>query len=624
MPYLAALRVLAAATISLSPSPSASPSAPPEIAHVVTADRSDETLRNSVRTTYVVTAEEIARYGYRTIGDALANVPGVQIANYGTIGALVDYGIRGTSSAQTLVLIDGQPAPGGLANSVELGTLSTAGVQRIEVVEGGGSTLYGEGAIGGIINVITGAQHAAPALSLRYGSFDDTALRVQGDGFTFERVVANNTYALPPSTTGGFPNPTTRDNSDYEGTTARYGIDRALGALDVSFRASLESDGLGADGIFPYYSPTSRENDVNEDGVLTLALHRARSVASLAFDATRQQIAFDCNEAIDVNCYQSGLSLDDEVRTGVDLRDVIAGSNERTIYGVDLSRGTVRSDDGNGTLATGDITIYPMAQSAAYVQQTWIGARDEFYAGLRGERDGALGGEFSPSLGARFDISDAFTLKANIASAFRAPNASELYFPNYGNPHLIPERAKVGDVTLNDDRILDGASLGWFDNDTRELIVADPANNYLPENVDHAHIEGFTFQTQTHPMNGIRATLNATDLYLAQNLDAQTRLPDDAVLSVNLGLRYDAGPRAFLSEAGLGERLVGARGYVDPTQPLFYQPAAYGDLTAYTTFRITPALGLTLRGANLGNERYAEVSGYPMPGRTFALELTAK
>ena len=618
MALLAALRVLAAAVLPLSPTPSPSPTVtPPEIAHVVTSDRSDETLRNSVRTTYVVTAAQIAQYGYRTVADALANVPGVQIANYGTIGNQVDYGIRGTSSAQTLVLVDGEPAPGGLANSVELGTLSTVGVARIEVVEGGGSTLYGTGAIGGIINVITDGYAPATA-TLRYGTFDDQEFHAQGAGFSFDRVVATNAYALPPSITAGLANPDER-NSPYQGTTARYGFDHAIGAFTLGFRASLESDGIGVDGFFPDYSSTSYENDVNEDGVLTLGLRRAHSNASLSLDGTRQQIAFNCDIATDPNCFQTTQSLGTESRTGVSLRDVITGSNERTIYGADFSRGTVRSDDGNG-----DITTNPLSQSAGYIQQTWIGARSEFYAGIRGERDGSLGGEFSPSLGARFQLSDALTLKVNAATAFRAPNASELYFPNYGNPDLQPERAHVGDATLTDSHLFGGTSLGWFDNYTRELIVADPNNNYLPENVDHAHIEGLTFETKTLPLHSISATLNATDLYLAQNLDAQTRLPDDPVFTVYLGLDYRGAARAFFSEAGVSERVVGARGTVDPTQPAFSQPIPYSNLNAYASLRVAPKMLLTLRGYNLGNERYAEVGGYPMPGRTFALELTAR
>ncbi|HVA28675.1 MAG TPA: TonB-dependent receptor, partial [Candidatus Baltobacteraceae bacterium] len=556
---------------------------------------------------------------------------GVQIASYGPIGASAQYGIRGTASSQVLVLVDGQPAPGGFADSVQLGTISTAGVARIEIVEGGGSTLYGTGAIGGIINIITSDKRGAASATLSYGTFNDAELQLDGDGFSFDRIVAHNAYALPPSAGFFGPNPTTRDNSDFESTTARYGADRKVGALDVAFHASLASDDLGAAGFFPYLSSTSREHDVNDNGSLTFTHRRAQSSASLSLFGASQQITFGCDIAVDTSCFQTFPSLSTETRDGLSLRDVVDGSNERTVYGVDLSRGVVRADDGNG-----DINQDAMAQSAAYVQQTWIGARNEYYAGIRGERDGALGGEFSPSIGARFDLATALTLKVNAASAFRAPNASELYFPGYGSVAqglglLQPERAQVSDITLEDARLLGGTSLGWFDNYTKDLIVATCVANctgtpgtfpdYAPQNVDRAHMMGFTFDTRTLPLNGVSVTLNATDLYLASDLDTQARLPDDPVFTVNLGLAYAAGPRAFVRTAGISERLVGQRATIDPTQPPFSQAIPYGDLTAFVSLRVAPHASLTLRGLNLGNERYAEVSGYPMPGRSFIVEL---
>ena len=601
---------LLAAAVLVSPSPSPSPTLPPQITHVVTSDRSDETLRNSVRTTYVVTAADIARNGYRTVGEALAAVPGVETESYGPIGTAVDYGIRGSSSAQVLVLVDGVPAPGSLANSVGLGTMSTAGVARIEVVEGGGSTLYGQGAIGGIINVITAGSATRPSALVRYGTFDDREIEVGAGGFDFERIDAQNTYALPD---GGSGFPATRSDSDYEATSARYGLDRKIGDIAIDLRTSLESDNTGTIGYFPYYDASAREQDVNASGALSFTLQRAQSQASLSFGGDRQQIEYEG-------------SLSTEARGDVGLRDVISGANERLIVGVDLSRGIVRSDNSAGDA---------LAQSAVYAQQTWIGARDEFYAGIRGERDGALGGEFSPSAGARFDMGGAFSLKINAASAFRAPNASELFFPGYGSVaqglgYLQPERSNVGDVTLSDSRFLGGASLGWFDNDTRDLIVstciADCATKtpeYAPQNVDQAHMSGFTFQTQTRPFHGLSATMNATDLYLAQDLIAQSRLPNDPVFDVNAGLIYSGGAQALVNAAGVSERIVGARGF-DTSVPLFDQPVAYDDLRAYVTLRLSSSLALTARGYNLGNERYAQVEGYPMPGRTFALELRAR
>jgi outer membrane cobalamin receptor len=636
-----ALRLLAAATVAFSPSPSPSPSSLPQIAHVVTADRTDETLGNSVRTTYVVTAQQIAQNGWRTVTDALQEIPGVEIANYGTIGAQADYGIRGSDSTEVLVLIDGQPAPGGLADSVPLSSYSTVGIDRIEVVEGGGSTLYGAGSIGGIINIITDTQHAPPSATLRYGTFDDSELQLQGGGFSLDHIFANNSYALPVDPNSGLP--LTRSNSDYLANTLGYGLSQKLGAVGVNFHASVAADTLGAAGQFPDYSPTSTEHDVNDDGVLTFSLRRAQSDPTLALSGTIQKITFDCDAATDPNCFQLAQSLSSENRIGLSLRNVVAGANERLIYGVDLSRGFVTVNDGFGD----PVTTAILAQTAAYVQQTWIGARDEFYVGLRGERDGDLGGEFSPSVGASVNLTGALTLKANVATAFRAPNATELYYPGYGSVVqgfglLQPERAQVGDVTLGDDRVLGGVALTWFDNYTRQLIVPTcllycnaataPVGTfpvYAPQNVDHAHISGLTFDAKTIPIHGISATLGATDLYLAQNLDQQIRLPDYPTLSypvfnVSIGLQYTGAPRDVLSTAGISERAVGAGGAVDPTQPLFYQPAAYSDLTAYAGFRVAPKMQLTLRGYNLGNERYAEVSGFPMPGRTFAVELTAR
>jgi hypothetical protein len=70
--------------------------------------------------------------------------------------------------------------------------------------------------------------------------------------------------------------------------------------------------------------------------------------------------------------------------------------------------------------------------------------------------------------------------------------------------------------------------------------------------------------------------------------------------------------------------MAGARGFVDPTQPLFAQPAAYTSMDAYVRLRAGRDVFVTLRGYNLGNEGYAAVSGYPMTGRSFMLELSSR
>jgi vitamin B12 transporter len=634
LPFFAAV---VAAVATPTPLPSGSPI--PQIVRVVTSDRSEEAITKATRVTYVVTKDQIEKYGYRTVGDALTKVPGVELESYGAIGANQSYGIRGSNSSQVLVLVNGMPAPGSYANTVNLGTFSTAGINRIEVVEGGGSTLYGTGAVGGIINIITDNSTQGNGLA-RYGSFGDTEFQAGGEGFTVDRTWANNIYGLPSYTSYGQVEPTSRNNAQYGATTLRYSGSHTFGSITAELNLSTEDEILGSPGYYPYVSTSALQNEVDNIAGLTLRHNGAQSTTTLQLGGEQQQLAYNCNEIQEPEaCYQPSQSLSVESRVSAYLRNAVDGGNNHIVYGIDLSRGTVMANSGgapapyiSGTPPPA-VTTAALAQAAAYVQDAvdfskWFQA----YGGVRAERDGSLGGAISPSIGIEADPAQGISVKLNYATAFRAPNASELYYPGYGNPNLFPERSKVADATVyfrGDDGT---ASVGWFRNHTNDLIVSTlvgclPTGYecvYLPENVAHAMIQGFTVDAATRQHPGIGGAFNLTDLYTAQNTDTGSRLPNDPVFTANLGLKFIAQPTGFFGGAEIWERVVGQRGTVDYTQPLFFQPAAYSNLTAYVDFRVAPKFDLYLRGFNLGDERYADVSGYPMPGRSFAIELRAR
>lgn len=612
------------AAVSPTPKPTA---APPEIAHVYTAERTDVTLRNSARTTYVVTRAQIERNGYRTVAQALQDVPALTVSPFGAIGSSANLTLRGSSSAQVLVLVDGLPAPGSLSNTVELGNMPTAGVDRIEIVEGGGSTLYGTGSIGGIINVIT-QRSAHGAATARIGSFGDRELEIDAPNVQYDRVVSANAFALPG---GGV-----RPDADYESTALHGNLARRAGNFDLSLRAGIESDHLGApgpDGAF--LSPSTRENDQNQNADLTVVHRSLQAQATLQLGASEQRVSYWCTPAIDANCFQPSASLNEESRTELDLRDAVRGANEQLLYGADFSRGNVRGD--NGGFGAPPIAYGSLAQSAAYVQQHVATRWGGFYGGLRGERDGAYGGEFSPSAGFVLRSSAAFTIKGNLATAFRAPNGSELYFPAYGNPALHPERAKVADLTITDVRAPGGLSLAWFGNRTNDLILAEPVAapgpacvvdassfTYEPCNVAHTLIEGLTLVAGTAPSKGFSVSLELTDLYRAENIDSATRLPNDPVFSASLRLDYAGGRESFVRFFGVAARSEGARLPFALAVPPYDRSSAFTSIDAYAGFRATPGLEIALRGYDLGNERYAAVSGFPMPGRSYLVELRVK
>jgi outer membrane receptor protein involved in Fe transport len=193
---------------------------------------------------------------------------------------------------------------------------------------------------------------------------------------------------------------------------------------------------------------------------------------------------------------------------------------------------------------------------------------------------------------------------------------------------LNPERAKAADLSLADSHLLGGVSLGWFANRTSDLIVPvliDPATfTYGPRNIDHAFIQGLTLDARTPPLRGITVSLNLTDLYRAEDLDTGARLPNDPVLTSNLRLDYTAHANGAIDALGFSIHSAGNRGAVNLTAPLFDQPVAFTGVDAYVRVRAGRDLLLTLRGYNLGDERYAAVGGYPMPGRSFLFEVSTK
>ena len=629
---------IVAAIVAATPSPSTSPTVGPQIAHVVTSDRSLESAARTARTTYVVTAAQIAQNGDRTVADALENVPGVNVVRYGAFGAATSVGIRGSSSQQVLVLVDGQPMSGAQIDDVNLEQFAVSGIDRIEVVEGGGSTLYGSASIGGVINIITAAQPPRSTATLATGSFNEQTYLFQTPYLTFQRTYATNDYSVVNA-----PN---RQNAQAGLTALSARYSHAVGALDVTLSGDIADAINGVPGSLDFFSPTSEQGNVNRDVRLNVEHRGARSSASLALGASSENLSYTCDTPVDSDCPNSFFPTPPPSMSSnppyaqvlydqhwmASLRDVVGDDRQRLVYGIDLMRGIARIDQGTGggsPLAADNEPIFDAyAQTAAYAQSQWFGKNgQQFYAGLRGERDGGVGGAYSPSLGAILALAAALSVKLNAATAFRAPTAEELYYPGFSNPNLQPERTRVGDATLVAPSLWGGVSFGWFTTNGSNLIVSPPPA-FVPENVGHASIAGLLFSAATPSVRGFVANLDVTNLYRAQDLDTGSRIPGrGAVFAVGLGLKYVPAPGSRFDGFKIVAHTQGPQESADPfLSPAYavYQPATFTDVDGYIGYRIAPQIVLGLRGYNLGNDRYALYAGYPMPGRAFALEVRSR
>ncbi|MEO6990995.1 MAG: TonB-dependent receptor plug domain-containing protein, partial [Candidatus Baltobacteraceae bacterium] len=305
---LSAAAAAAEPTLAPTPAPTPAPASLPEIGRVVTSDRQDEPLRAATRTTYVVPKSEIVARGYLTVAEALATLPGVVVLRNGALGALSGVSIRGAAPSQTLILLDGLPLGGAQTGTLDLGEISTSGVERVEVVEGGGSTLYGAGAIGGIVNILTSRAPRAVQAKVIDGSFGTREVAIETQHVSFERLVARNDFPTVAGAVPGGP----RINSDVESMTARVRGERHLGRLELQGSAGISDVHLGAPGplYLPYVpssssgptpnpsspnsyaSSTSRQDTTSSDARASLTLRKAHATTTLDLSGTRQVLQY--------------------------------------------------------------------------------------------------------------------------------------------------------------------------------------------------------------------------------------------------------------------------------------------------------------------------------------------
>jgi len=565
---------------------------------IVTATRTATAPGEVLASAEVISREELARLPGADVAEALRQRGGIEIARTGGPGQQTSLFLRGTESNHVLVLVDGVRVNPGTIGVAGLQNIPTSIVERIEIVKGPRSTLYGSDAIGGVINIIT-----------RRGAAADNSLEVGGGSFGTRSAAlslgtasesGDASLAVNWLDSEGFPTRTTDDTDrGYRNLSVNAGLRRQVGAVELGARA------WHASGTSEYsdFFVTPVDQDYTNAAFAIDAAFALRS----GWD-TRVTLG----HAIDRNEQNQSPDFLETRRWQLDWQnDFALGERHRITAGVLLQHEDASSESfGLGFDQTTGMQL-------AYLQDQYTAGRHQLLVAAGWTQHEDFGGQGTWNLEYGLALTPATLLSAAAGTAFRAPDATDRYGFG-GNPDLEPESSRNMELAL---RHRVGAaqefSLAVFRNDIDDLIqyVVTDFSTFAGENrnVARARIEGIE-----------AAWRYAGESWFARAAvtlqDPRDRDSDEPLLRrARENYTLAAGRRFGPHELGFDLLTAGAR--YDFGFPAAIRLPSYTVVGLSARVALPAGWRLTARVENLFDEQYELARGFNTPDRSafFAL-----
>ena len=604
-------RICAALLPLLFSTPLAAVDAPTELDPVVvTATRTPEPESAILASVSVIERAEIERRQALSLPDLLRGLPGVAVNTGGGPGQPASIFLRGTNAGHVLVLVDGMKVGSASLGTVPFQDLPLAQIDRVEVVRGPRSSLYGSEAIGGVIQIFTrrGGGPLTPRVSLSAGSYGTAGLSGGlsggGDqgwlnlGGSFERTDGFNACEGQPVPFAGCgvyqPD---RDGYRNQGASARAGY-------RFSERAELDLHLLSSDNETDFDGgPFSGNSSRSEQRVLGAT---ARLVPldpwTLTLSGGRSQDQY--------RAYYAGAFLDrfDTERDLVTLQsDLAVLPGQLATLGLDY-----QVDRVDGTVDYTEDSRDNLGVFGEY-QAEWRGLATKL--SLRQDDNQQFGSHATGSLALGQAFTNGVRTTLSYGTAFKAPTFNDLYYPVFGNPTLSPEESRSLELGLGGSLAAVRWDLRLYQTDIDELIAFDPFS-YQVSNIDEARIRGLEASTSL-VLWGWDLSGNLTVLDPENRTNGPNRgnvLPRRPQESLTLDLRRQLGPwslGATLNYAG--------RRFDDLANRVRLDPYTLLDLRA--EYGLSESVRLQGRIANLLDTDYETADFYNQAGRALYVTL---
>jgi len=460
---------------------------------VISANRQVQARNDSSAANTVFTRDDIDRLQPTSLADLLSRVPGVQVAPTGGRGSLPGIYLRGTKSAQSLVLVDGQRIANATSGDSGLQYLNVDQIERVEVLRGSRSVIYGSDAIGGVIQLFTrrnAEQGLQPRLKLGVGSRQtwERSLGLSGgDARTrFNLGASLDDTAGINSTHRSFPSD--GDHDAYRNQSISLNLSHSFSdELEAGFNL-LDNRGKSEyDNSFGRYD-AARGQTLGQKPYTDYAV----SSASGYLDATlserwqsRLELGHSENRDTKRDTLSDEFSVFNTYRDSVNWQnDLTLGEQNRLILGGDWYE-----DRFHGSTTFSENSRW---NRAAFVQHRFHSEWFSTELGLRRDQNQQFGGQNSWSGTLTLPVNPDNDLLLTYSEGFRAPTFNDLYYPDtkYSNPNLQPETSKSYELQWRS-QLTDSTQLeaSLYRTDLSDAIILDSSGK--PQNVASARIHGF-------------------------------------------------------------------------------------------------------------------------------------
>ncbi len=505
---------------------------------VVTANRYPARLKDIAVAIMVIEKEQIEALKPLTLTEVLHATAGLDFKDYGTPGGLASTAMRGIPAHGTLVLVDGQPLNYITNGIADLSVVEVNTIERIEIVKGPVSSIYGANALGAVVNIITEREFLKPEIEMKVTSSTTTpdTLLQTSNVFAAIGIPAPNTrlrWAGAYTHSHGF-----RSNSDMTKYHIRSSVHHKRNDLHLSASMLYDEKEYGIPGPMPLVdslhalprfgdSSATSLHDREKDRTL---LGRADIEWSITDHTTWYSRFYGDRKRTAFHTMYSG-SLGDTVSEDYDYLTHTVGLNTVTHLHMKTFDLTLGFDGHYDTLETrSKSTQSPdtIWHASSYNLGAWSELRIDIpeiltlTPSIRFDKHSQFGGFVSPGLGVVRQITQKIWLKFSFGKTFRAPTFNDLYWPRSGNPGLEPEHGWAYEIRVESSPLpqMFGA-LSLFIRNVTDRIAWLPTTDNLwqPQNVDHLAVKGMDLEWRHHLYTFIEYNIQATYLSARQKND---------------------------------------------------------------------------------------------------------